>query len=136
MAKVHITRDFDKPADDLWGLIGDFHGIHKFSPGLQPSESLEGGKARQLTMGPNKIVERLVDEGERSYTYTMDDDGPLPVKNYRSTLSVLDAGDGKCTVDWQSTFDPADGGTEESAVQVVTMVYEGGLAGIEKTLAS
>ncbi len=136
MAEVHVTRDFDKAPDELWGIIGDFHGLHKFQPNIEPSESIEGGTARVLTIGPNKITERLVEQGERSYTYSMDDGGPLPVTNYQSTLSVLDAGDGKSTVDWKSTFDPAEGGTEESAVQIVTMVYEGGLAGIAKTLSS
>jgi mxaD protein len=135
MAEVHITRDFDKPADELWSLIGDFHGIHKWVR-VEPSESLDDGKARKLQMGPNAIIERLVEEGERSYTYTMDDGGPLPVTGYRSTIAVKDAGDGKSTVDWKGTFEPAEGGTDESAIQVVTMVYEGGLAGLEKTLAN
>lgn len=136
MAKVHITRDFDKPADELWALIGDFHGIHKWVQGVEPSESIDGGTARKLSMGPNTIVERLVDQGDRSYTYSMDDDGPLSVTGYRSTLAVKDAGSGKSTVDWEGTFEPAEGSSEESAVQIVTMVYEGGLSGLEKTLAS
>jgi hypothetical protein len=135
MAEVHITRDFDKPADELWALIGDFHGIHRWIDGVEPSESIDGGTARKLKMGPSGITERLVEEGERSYTYTMDDGGPLPVKSYRSTISVKDAG-GKSTVDWKGTFEPAEGATDESASQVVTMVYEGGLAGLEKTLAN
>lgn len=136
MAEVHLTRDFDKPADEVWGLIGDFHGLHKFNPTIQPTESIDGGTARKIVMGPNTIVERLVDQGERSYTYSMDDDGPLPVKNYRSTLSVKDAGGGKSTVDWKGTFDSADGGNEDGAKQIVTMVYTGGLDAIEKTLSS
>jgi hypothetical protein len=136
MAEVHITREFDKSADDVWSLIGDFHAMHKWSPGLQPTESIDDGKARKITMGPNTIVERLVEQGERSYTYSMDDDGPLPVTGYRSTLSVQDAGNGKSTVGWKSTFEPAAGGSEEQAVQILTMVYNGGLDGIEKTLAS
>lgn len=136
MAEVHITRDFDKHADELWSLIGDFHGIHKWVQGVEPSESIDGGTARKLKMGPNAIVERLVDEGERSYTYSMDDGGPLPVTGYQSTISVKDAGDAKSTVDWKGNFEPAEGSTDESAVQIVTMVYEGGLSGLEKTLAN
>jgi uncharacterized protein YndB with AHSA1/START domain len=136
MAEVHITRDFDKPADEVWDLIGDFHGIHKFNPTIQPTESLDGGTARKIVMGPNAIVERLVEQTDRSYTYSMDDDGPLPVKNYRSTLSVKDAGGGKSTVDWKGTFDPADPNNTDGAVQIVTMVYTGGLDSIEKTLSS
>ncbi len=136
MAEVHLTRDFDKSPDEVWDLIGDFHGIHKFNPTLPQTESIDGGTARKIVMGPNTIVERLVEQGERSYTYSMDDDGPLPVKNYRSTLSVTDAGGGKSTVDWNGTFDPADPNNEAGAVQIVTMVYTGGLDSIENTLSS
>ena len=136
MAEVHLTRDFAKPADEVWALIGDFHGLHKFQPQMQPTESIDDGTARKIVMGPNTIIERLVDQGDRSYTYTMDDGGPLPVKNYRSTLSVADAGGGKSTVEWKSTFEGADGGDGEGAKQIVTMVYTGGLDAIGKALGS
>lgn len=131
MAEVHLTRDVDKPADEVWALIGDFHGIHKWNEGVPPTESIEDGTARKIVMGPNAIIERLVEQGERSYTYTMDDDAPIPMTNYRSTLSVKDAGDGKSTVDWKGTFDG-----DASAEQIVTMIYTGGLDAIEKSLSS
>ena len=131
MAEVQLSRDFDKPADVVWDLIGDFHGIHKFNPTLPPTESIDDGTARKIVMGPNTIVERLVEQGDRSYTYSMDDDGPLPVKNYRSTLAVKEAGEGKSTVEWTSTFDGDDG-----AKQIVTMIYTGGLDAIGKALES
>lgn len=136
MAEVHLTRDLDKSPDEVWELIGDFHGLHKFNPMLAPTESIDGGTARKITMGPNAIIERLVEQGDRSYTYSMDDGGPLPVKNYRSTLSVKEADGGKSTVDWKGTFDAADGDDIEGATQIVTMVYTGGLDAIEKTLSS
>ena len=136
MAQVHKTREFDRPADELWALIGDFHGIHKWIPGVEPSESIDGGARRKLPMpGGGAIVERLVEEGERSYTYAIEE-GPIPVTNYRSTISVKDAGDDKSVVDWHGTFEPAEGATEEASVQIVEMIYEGGLAGLEKTLSS
>ena len=49
---------------------------------------------------------------------------------------MKDAGDGKSTVDWKSSFDAADGGDGEAAEQIVTMVYTGGLDAIEKSLSS
>ena len=128
MPEVHKTREFDKDPDELWALIGDFHGIHKWVQGVEPSESLDDGARRKMTIGPGGfMIERLVEEGERSYTYAIDE-GPLPVTNYQSTLSVKDAGGGKSIVDWHGKFDAAEGATDESAVQIVEMVYEGGLA--------
>jgi hypothetical protein len=134
MAEVHKTREFDRSADEIWGLIGDFYGMHRWNPTLQPSEKLEGDR-RKFAMGSTNIVERLVEEGERSYTYAIEE-GPFPFTNYRSTLSVRDAGDGKSIVDWHGKFDPAEGSTEEAAVQIVELIYEGGLAGLEQTLSS
>jgi hypothetical protein len=136
MAEVHLTRDFDKSPDEIWELIGDFHGLHKFNPTIPPTESIDDGTARKIVMGPTAIIERLVEQGDRSYTYSMDDGGPLPVKNYRSTLSVSDAGGGKSTVDWKGTFEPAEPGGEDGAVQIVTMVYTGGLDAIGNALSS
>ena len=136
MPEVHKTQEFDIAPDELWSLVGDFHGIHKWIAGVEPSESLEGGKRRKLKAGPGSaIVEELLEEGDRSYTYAIVE-GPLPVKNYKSTFAVKDAGDGKSLVDWKGTFEPADGATEESAVQIVDMVYSGGLDGLSKTLAN
>ena len=131
MAEVNLSRDFDRSADEVWDLIGDFHGLHKFNPQVPPTEAIDDGTARKIVMGPNAIIERLVEKGDRSYTYTMDDDGPLPVKNYRSTLGVNDAGAGKSTVEWNGTFDG-----DASAEQLVTMIYTGGLDAIEKALSS
>ncbi len=136
MAEVHKQQEFDIDPEELWSLIGDFHGIHKWIPGVEPSEKLEGGARRKMTVGPGSaIIERLLEEGDRSYTYAIEE-GPLPVQNYRSTLSVKDGGNGKSIVDWHGKFDPAEGATEESAVQIVDMVYSGGLDGLSKTLAS
>ncbi|MEX2394019.1 MAG: SRPBCC family protein [Actinomycetota bacterium] len=133
MAKVEKSLEVNKPADEVWALIGDFHGLHKWIPNAQPSEAIDDGKRRKIQLGPNAIIEGLAERTERSYTYTIDE-GPLPVSNYRSTLSVDDAGDGKSVVSWVGTFEPAEGATEESAVQIVNMIYDGGLAGLQKTL--
>jgi hypothetical protein len=135
MGTVHKTREFDHPADELWALIGDFHGMHKWIPAMaEPTESIDGGKRRTLAMPMGAIIERLLEQGDRSYTYAIEE-GPFPVANYRSTISVKDAGNGKSVVDWHGTFDPAEGTTEEAGAQIVEMVYEAGLAGLEQTLS-
>src|SRR5207249_6271176 len=112
----------------MWSKIGDFAGIASWASGIEKSEALEDGKVRRLTVGGGAtIVERLIDEGDRSYTYTIEE-GPLPVANYRSTLAVAPNGDGKCVVNWEGTFDPV--GDENQALTIIGMVYDGGLAAI------
>ncbi len=134
MTKVEKTREFDVPADEMWALIGDFHGMHKWAQGLEPSEASEDGKSRTFKIGPNAMVETLLEAGERSYSYAITE-GPMPVENYRSTLSVKKAGDSKCVVEWVGEFDVPDGTPEENAVAIIEMVYNGGLDGMTKTVS-
>ena len=134
MTKVHKSREFDVPADEMWSLIGDFHGMHKWAAGIEPSEASEDGKSRTFKIGPNAMVETLLETGERSYTYAITE-GPMPVENYRSTLSVREAGDSKCRVDWVGEFDVPDGMPEEQAVSIIEMVYNGGLDGMTATVS-
>jgi hypothetical protein len=133
VATVERTKNFDVAPDELWALIGDFHGMEKWAG--MASESIDGGKRRKFQLGPNAMIESLVSEGERSYTYAIDE-GPMPVSGYQATLSVNDDGNGKSVVTWVGTFEPAEGSTEEAATQMVGMVYDGGLAAIEKALGS
>lgn len=128
MAEVRKTKDVDVDADELWARIGDFEALNKFLTNVEPPELLDGGKTRRIVMGPSEIIERLVETGDRSYTYTMDAGGPMPVKSYRSTISVEPTGEGKSTVTWAADFEPADGTPEEMVVQIINGVYDSGLA--------
>ncbi len=65
----------------------------------------------------------------------LDDTSPL-LARYRSTLSVRDTGNGTSVVDWVGAFERAEEATEEAAAQVIDMIYETGLSGLETTLAA
>jgi hypothetical protein len=130
MATVEREHEFSVSADELWNKIGDFTKIDDWAKGIESVEISDGGKTRTITLGGNQIVEHLVEEGDRSYTYSLDPGGMMPVLDYRSTIAVKDAGDGKCVVHWKGTFEPAEGTTEEAASQIVGMVYDSGLAGM------
>jgi hypothetical protein len=133
MAQVDQERAFEVDADEMWKTIGDFTDLGKWSSGLGSIDIEDGGKTRRINLpGGALVVEHLLEEGDRSYTYSLDDGGALPVKNYRSTLGVTEQGAGRCKVTWSGTFDPADGTAEEQAVQIINMVYSGGLDGIAK----
>ena len=135
MATVERERELKANADDVWKKIGDFAGLDKWSSGIEKLEMSDGGKTRTITIGGGAtITEHLVEESERSYTYTLDAGGALPVVGYRSTISVEDKGGDSCVVHWRGEFEPAEGTTEEMASQIVGMVYDGGLAGIEKAV--
>ena len=127
MAEVYMSKEVTTAPDVLWEKIGDFMGLDKWVSGIPPMESDNDGKVRRIGQGDNAIVEELVDTGERSYSYRIVQ-GPLPVKDYVSTLSVAPSGDGSL-VEWKSTFEP-DGVPEEQAVMIVQGIYSAGLANL------
>jgi hypothetical protein len=127
MAEVYMSKEVPTAPDVLWEKIGDFLGLDKWVSGIPPMESDKDGTVRRIGQGDNAIVEELVDSGERSYSYKIVQ-GPLPVKDYVSTLSVAASGDGSL-VEWKSTFEP-DGVPEEQAVMIVQGIYSAGLANL------
>jgi len=135
MAKVEQERDYEIDAQQMWKTIGDFARLDDWAAGIESIDIIDEGRTRRLNLsGGAVIVEHLVDEGEQTYTYSLDPGGALPVTNYTSTLSTEDAGDGRCTVRWTAEFDAADGTPEETAVQIINMVYASGLETIAKKL--
>jgi hypothetical protein len=70
------------------------------------------------------------DDGSRSYSYEILSPGPLPVANYKSTITVHPKGAG-CEVQWSSEFD-ASGAPENDAVAAVRGIYEAGFENLKK----
>ena len=64
------------------------------------------------------MVERLVELNEGSnYTYTLDEYGSTPFRDYFATVSVTPDGGEACTLTFQAEFTPY-GETEEACVSV------------------
>jgi len=66
-----------------------------------------------------------MDEGNMSFTYSILE-GPLPIENYQSTISVEKNSADKATVSWTSTFDAA-GVTDDEARTLLEGIYRAGL---------
>lgn len=125
MASVRIQHEYDVPADELWGRIGDFHTLSSWHPAIE-SQTAEGGdKVRELHLGDGgTVVETLLEEGPRTYTYRIDE-SPLPVADYIATISAEDAGGGSL-VTWVADFTPA-GASEDEAKTVIEGIFTSGL---------
>ncbi|MFQ3557756.1 SRPBCC family protein [Streptomyces gramineus] len=135
-AAARATLDVRRPADQVWQLIGGFDALPDWLPYITRSLPGEGGRLRTLTNAEGEvIVERLeaFDASARSYTYSIER-APFPVTGYRSTLQVVDLGDGGCRVEWSGTF-TADGVTDAEATALFDGIYRDGLAALEETLA-
>ncbi len=133
MTTVRETVSLNALPTEIWSLIGDFGSLDSWHPAVEASEMIQDGtaKVRRLTLGDgSKIVERLDshDDEARTYVYSILDAGPLPVRNYQSTLEV--SGDGSVsTVTWSSEFEPNEA-SEADAQAAISGVYNGGFAAL------
>ena len=126
MASVNEQGSYDVAPDEMWQRIGDFHGFHEWHPAIASQDELEGGRVRALHLdGGGTVVETLLDESERSYSYRIDD-SPLPVADYTATLAVLAGDSGGCVVEWRAEFQAA-GASDEEAEQVISGIFRAGL---------
>jgi hypothetical protein len=128
--EVHKTATVKGTPEDVWAKIGAFCAIQEWHPVIAScEESEEGGdKYRALTTGDGAVVkEKLIEMTASGYTYEIVE-SPLPVANYRATLSVAASGDGT-VVDWVANFD-AKGASDADAEGVIAGIFQGGLDNI------
>ncbi len=135
MAKAKASKTINAPANRVWETVSAFSGIERFLPLIAKSTAVGSGvgatRTCELPDGA-QLHERLekLDDQSRSLTYSIVE-SPLPIENYLSTIEVSDAGDGKSTVTWSSTFDaPAD--QEPAMLEMLSGAYASGIDGLEK----
>lgn len=125
---------------DLWKKVGDFNGLNTWHPAIAKSEVVKGnnnevGAHRKLTLGDGAvIVEELAarDDSGMTLTYTIVE-SPLPVTDYRSTMTVTAEGDGKSSkLTWASTFKPAAGAEPAKTQEMIGGIYQAGLDALAK----
>ena len=121
-ARADIT--IDRPADDVWAVIGNF-GELTWMPGVETSEL--DGDDRILGMFGMRIVERQLardDEG-RTLTYGIVD-GDMKPEVHRATITVMPAGSGSF-VTW-------DVETDDNMIEVMQGAYTGALGALKEQL--
>lgn len=134
---LSVTREvtIDSTPATVWKLVGNFNALDVWNPAVSNSQingpGTKVGTRRTLTLAGGKapVIEQLTayDAAKTSYSYTIVS-GPLPVANYKSTISLNATADGKTLMKWTSTFEPAGGADSAAATQAVEGVYDGGLA--------
>ena len=129
---VAKTATVAAPPAKVWQTIGDFCGIGDWHPAVEKCALSEkdGMKVRTLSLkGGGTLVEEQVSRDDKvmSYTYTILS-GPLPVSDYKSTLSVAPDGTGS-KLSWTGTFN-AKGAPDTVATDAISGIYESGLKAI------
>ncbi|MBC6496905.1 MAG: SRPBCC family protein [Alphaproteobacteria bacterium GM7ARS4] len=136
-ASINLSRDvvINQPKNVVWDRMGHFNAMERWHPAVS-STQMAGADVptRLLILKDGRIVrEELIDYRENNaYTYKILD-GPFPVKNYISTLSVEDEGT-RTRVIWTARFEPADGVSKEKAEKTMVGVYESGLKNLMRML--
>ena len=137
MTEYRTEGDFEISADALWRVISDFGDV-SWLPGDPDFES-EGegvGMIRTIRTPPLPTVReqlQAIDEGGRAIHYTILDGNPMPVRDYRATMKVVDLGGGRSRLQWSSTWEP-EGVSESDALTAVGAMYNGVLGVMKANL--
>lgn len=126
-----VTRKItlNVPLPEVWGLIGNFHGLAQWHPAVAESirDAVGPEEFRLLKIkGGGEILEHLVRKTTHSYTYAIIR-SPLPVSHYEAKIEANTAGAGT-EITWSSSFTP----TADGAEGVVAGIYEAGLDALAK----
>jgi len=139
MTKVTTKDTINAAADEVWKTLSTFGDVEKYVPLIKRS-TVEGsgvGAKRPCIIPSESGQEGKIEEEIKSF----DDDAktlsysiissPFPVENYLGTVKVKDLGNGRCEVEWSSTFEPK-GMAEEEVVKMVNDIYVTALDGLKK----
>ena len=137
----YFTINIDAPASNVWDIVKDFEGLNNWHPMFSGDVIKSGtnnqvGAVRTLTIqdGPSFDEELMVwDEQERHYTYRVIDPNPLPIKNYSSTMKVMQLSPGVTNVTWSSSYENNSGGEMADAdlIAFLNGAYQGGLEALK-----
>ncbi len=132
MERAQIRKEIfiNAPLSRVWEVMGGFGGLAAWFPSAAECTVVGSGvgAVRRLVMPDGGVLEERQTErveGEQ-YTYQIVA-GEVPFSDYSSRFAVT-AEAGGTRVIWTAEFIPA-AGAEQSAVEFVSAVYEGGLAG-------
>ena len=132
MLEVKLSARLAAPAEQVWDIVGNFNGMPAWHPFVTNSvlEPAAGGVGRRVSIvggtgEPRELVERLrhYDAADRHFAYAIIA-GPAPFRNYIGHFRILPDGADRCTFDYWSSFEPADGATAHDALERVRSFYE------------
>ena len=131
---LQVSKDITLSAkyDDVLAYVGDFCAIETWHPAVAKCEIVEeaDSKFRVLTLGDGATIkEKHGGKNPGGYMYSITE-SPLPVKDYFA-LFELESKDGATVVSWSATF-LANGVPDSEAKEVISGIFDAGLAGIAK----
>jgi uncharacterized protein YndB with AHSA1/START domain len=143
MPKVFVSTVINAPLERVWRVASDFNGLAAWMPGMKDSVIEPGksdkdiGAVRKLTMAGSKDIlrERLeaLSPEEHLITYSVLE-GPLPVKNIRTSMRLRPITDTYGTLgEWSTEFE-TEKGKEAEGEQLMARVFNAGFRALKKHL--
>ncbi len=140
----YYTLDIEAPASNIWDIVKHFDGLETWHPMFSDDVIISGtnnqvGAVRRLTVkdGPSFDEQLMVfDDYGRTYTYRVIDPNPLPIKNYTSTMKVMQLEPGLSTVIWSSSYENNSGGemSDDEVIAFLNGAYQAGLEALKYAL--
>lgn len=133
----YFSINIDAPASRVWDVVKDYDGLDVWHPVFSGADIKSGtnnevGAIRTLTIqdGPSFDEELLEWDGmKRRFTYRVIDPAPLPLKNYSSTMTVMQLRPGVTNVTWRSQYENNSNGEmpDDDLIAFLNGVYQAGL---------
>jgi uncharacterized protein YndB with AHSA1/START domain len=143
MPKVLVSTVINAPIERVWRTVGNFNGLPAWMPGMKDSviepgkRDSEVGAVRKLSMAGSKdaLRERLEVFSPEEYLIAYSVlEGPLPVKNIRTSMRLRPITDTYGTLgEWSTQFETEKDGEEEGR-QFMTRVFNAGFRALKKHL--
>ncbi|PWC89194.1 hypothetical protein TSH100_05505 [Azospirillum sp. TSH100] len=137
--EVREQATIKAPIEQVWKQIGPFCAIGDWHPAVESCTLRKTGNKQERDIalkGGGAIQERLtgLSAAKHRMRYTLLS-GPLPVRNYTSTIR-LSAVDARTTrIIWSSRFE-ANGASDTDARKAISGIYTSGFDGLRKRLDS
>jgi carbon monoxide dehydrogenase subunit G len=121
--------DIDRPADDVWAVVGDFGGLAEWMPGIDSCRV--DGDDRVLQMMGMELVESLRrrDAETRTLAYGITK-SPMGIEHHEATITVTPTGDASSHVTYSLEVRP------DSMTEVMSGAYASALTALKAKLES
>jgi len=141
----YASMRINSTASSVWDVVKDFDGLENWLPVFSAADIKSGtnnevGAVRTLTIKDGPSFDEVLiawDADERTYTYQVIDPAPLPVKNYESTLTVMQLEPGVVDITWISSYQNNSNGemSDDEVIAFINGVYTTGLEQVKAMTA-
>ncbi|HVW41751.1 MAG TPA: SRPBCC family protein [Amycolatopsis sp.] len=134
--RIEETVEVDVPAHRAWAVAGDFGNLAGWAPAVE-SSTVEGDTRTAVFAGGLGTARERIrkrDDDARWYEYEYLE-GPMPLRNYVSRLSVAERGEGS-VVTWSAAFDAPGPEAEQELGSAVAGMYRQALDNLREVLSA